>query len=422
MSHSRLYAGIILSIVLLWTLPGCETSNGASPLPERIVSKRIRILDSDEYKQLRNEWEAYTQRNPGDPMGWTELAKAMRYAGEPCDEYLAIVRKAISVDPNYAEAHAVLGGYMYKQYCPTGIDDPREAIRELELALALDPDACAPHYSLWTLCYELDEYAKAEEHLRTLIVDHHLPDPLIDLAYNMLVGVEENAIILTNGDNDTYPPLALQAARGFRTDVAIVNLSLLNIEWYREEMRSGPHAVPIPDLTNSRHQRKDAAAVAGLIENLATDDWKRPLYIATTVYLSRFEISNVLSLEGTVYRILPEKGEHAVDLDRLEKNLYELYRMESSSSVGFDWEDYSALRMLVMNYAALYSTTASARWEEGDREGSRKAMTQSLELCEFQNYREMGLSLAEHWLSREENSPEAKRWISKFTDESILRR
>ena len=416
MERKWIYAGIILSIVLLWTLPGHDTSNGASPIPERIVSKRIRILDPGEYKQLRDEWKTYTERNPGDPMGWTELAKAMRYAGEPCDEYLAIARKAISTDSNYAEAHAVLGGYMYKQYCPSGTDDARMAIRELELALELDPDACAPHYSLWTLYYELGDDKKAENHLSTLIVHHHLPDPLIDLAYNMLVGVEENAIILTNGDNDTYPPLALQAARGFRTDVAIVNLSLLNTGWYREKMRSGPHAVPVPKLTGDPHKRNDRAAVTGLIENIAKDGWERPLYIATTVALSRFAIPNVLSLEGTVYRLLPEEGEHAVDLDRLESNLYGLYRMESALSIGFDWNDYSALRMLIMNYATLYSTTASARWEEGDREGFRKAMTQSLQLCEFHNYRRVGYSLAEHWLSLEKNSPEAKRWVNTFMD------
>ncbi len=183
-----------------------------------------------------------------------------------------------------------------------------------------------------------------------------------DYSYNLLQSVGPNAVLFTNGDNDTFPLWYLQDVEGVRRDVRIANLSLLNTDWYIKQLKNTkPHGAPEikMSLSDAQIERiapsqwetrrinipitakayEDFGITDTAITNIGKISWdmastvnfgkikavraqdivamdivrsninERPVYFAvTTPDNSKIGLNDYLEMEGLAFRVTPKKG------------------------------------------------------------------------------------------------------------------
>lgn len=218
-------------------------------------------------------------------------------------------------------------------------------------------------------------------------------------AYNLLNSVAPNAILFTNGDNDTFPLWYIQEVEGVRTDVRVLCLSYVNTDWYIDQMyQKVNESEPLPlslkqkDYQGQANQSRSFASrtklpvslpangkslvdkgiiypadlpfvqspmswevptrggqgnkylelkdilILNLLENTAANDWERPIYFANTVTPNSFlGLDPFLRLEGLAYRILPVKKPRKNDpYDPFSGDL-DLERMRTNMTTVFKY-------------------------------------------------------------------------------------
>ncbi len=349
MFSSRLtLVAVFAAVIVIGAFEPAETADVVSR-PEKVQSLRIVGYGRDEYEELAKRWKEYNDAFPSeDAYGYWMYAA--RYAKDP--DYIKLLDKGLDKYP----ANPIL---LYLAGLKRlGAVDDHEGLQYLERSVAMDPTFMEPWFSLVIHYMQRGEMELMDVALRRLVEGDAISETVMDYCYNMLAGLHENAIIVTNGDNDTYPVWIFKRLMNHRPDVCIVNRSLLNSEWYPLLIikRGAPRFITSGELEKLRTTSKPPWSDELIVRLIkAAEREERPVYIAATVPPSKTLKPYMES--GTLLGLATLVSDPPVSLSDEVKRIAEIWLKEyrtnglDSWSIRYKTENHSD-RRIAINYAS----------------------------------------------------------------------
>jgi hypothetical protein len=239
-------------------------------------------------------------------------------------------------------------------------------------------------------------------------------DALIAYAKNVLNSCDSNAILITNGDNDTYPLLYAQSYLGIRKDVLVANMSLLSlprfiemlkrglmdakpapISWDNEKIRMAnsfiqlnrnkeeilPFSILLENIQEKKMQvdackfyllneKKDTLLIdlsrksylllgdVMVLEMIAQGGGKRPICFANTLnYNSMEHLKPYLALDGFVYKMadsIQVPNTDYLKMKIMNAHHFDVEKNYEKYTEVFDWAGTERLGYEAFNLAEMY--------------------------------------------------------------------
>ncbi|MFL5764299.1 MAG: hypothetical protein ACJ77K_10205 [Bacteroidia bacterium] len=271
-----------LSIIFLLQITICFAQ-----APEKIYGKN-KVLHSNEYYLEQKELlKKETEKDPENANAWYNYYRADRNAyivGEETDSlntkgvnrFSRLQKIVDEMEKNVPQS----AEFYFVKWLNANNDQKQQFC--IEKAYELSPNWPEPMIGLM-YSYEI----MGNDDLRDKFAKRYYDSGdfstgLLSYGGNLLNGLDDNAIILTEGDKDTDAIMLLQHGKGARKDVQLINLNLLMQKDYRDRIFK---KLDIPAWDNDPYKNDESYEFyrKNIILHIAKNRSNRPLYAATSV-------------------------------------------------------------------------------------------------------------------------------------------
>lgn len=292
---------------------------------EPIQSLTKVCMSNEYYTQQAQLWKAELDKNKSNTTAWFNYYRANRYM------YITSNSDTIKGDVRFAKLKAIIDDmeksipnsfeFNYIKWLNGGND--LTLFSYLEKAYAIDPNR-EETYPDFVSGYEFKMMReKRDEFAQRWFQKGNVSQGYLNYNYNVLMSLKPNAILLTAGDNDTYPIWILQAQFGIRKDVQVLNLSMLYKTEYIEAISKQLEFEFIDPIASEANAKLYENSI---VKRISENKQKRAVYTALTVD-EKFTkpVAEKLYLVGLAYEYANEKFDH---IALLKKNMEQEFALD----------------------------------------------------------------------------------------------
>jgi len=202
----------------------------------------------------------------------------------------------------------------------------------------------------------------------------------LDFAVNYLESCEPNAIIFTNGDNDTFPLWYAQEVEDIRTDIRVVNYMLASGEWYiHQKMRKVYDSPSLPFTLSKADYDKGSNNYVPFFERVRGS---RELKEVIEFIADDSRNSKVPLQDGTFINYIPTK-DLRITIDREDLLARGIVREEFADRIPDEISWRVKQNFLYKNDLMLLDLIATNNWERPIYFTSPSAVENVIDLARY---------------------------------------
>lgn len=343
---------------------------GFAQKPVPVVSIVRQVHEFDWYEQQAKAWKQEIDNGSTNAMAWVYWFEANRMAKDFCDKAkweskigdyfiprLQLLERAEKAIPNTFEYYFLM----------MQADRNNKAISDeyLMKAQALRPFDNLLLPRLMNQSLLANDKAGMTQVAENWFANNEMPQEILATAYNMLASLDSNAILMTNGDNDSYPCWVLQYARKIRPDVLVLNLPMLaHNDSYLEKVFASEGIKPLVFSNDSA--RNGQTIFQHLIKNVS----KRPIYLSLFAPDDIYKgYSKSMYMVGLAMKYSPKTFDN---LAVLRNNVENKYLLDFLKQSFYNNPSESVVKMFRVSYLSTFKLLYDSYLKSGDQTKAKR--------------------------------------------------